>query len=230
MRLQFQKIGDFFEVFGDGAHVVGKALDIAVTKTRDGRSAVGLPAHSAFRYMDELAKAGHEVEADGFEPTAPSFPKFDSYVSHGDTVTIEHAGFTFTARIEHDPHHGAPWAEEDGHGPVTEWVSRAKNAGELVLSKEGRSCRYYDFAEACRIALRDGWGSREPIEGETAKQRASRAARGDFEILKAWANDEWRYVGVVLQVSRAGIVLDEHAASLWGIEANYPGSDNSYLS
>ena len=24
-------------------------------------------------------------------------------------------------------------------------------------------------------------------------------------------------------------ILDAHAASLWGVEANYPGSDNAYL-
>jgi len=45
----------------------------------------------------------------------------------------------------------------------------------------------------------------------------------------AWFADEWFYVGVVLSVSRAGVVLDKHAASLWGIECNYPGGDNSYL-
>ncbi|MEO5342210.1 MAG: hypothetical protein H7842_02530 [Gammaproteobacteria bacterium SHHR-1] len=46
----------------------------------------------------------------------------------------------------------------------------------------------------------------------------------------AWENDDWFYCGVVLSVSVAGVVLDKHAASLWGIECNYPGSDNSYLS
>ena len=51
----------------------------------------------------------------------------------------------------------------------------------------------------------------------------------DFEALRAWCADEWFYCGVVLSVSRAGIMLDEHAASLWGIEANHPGSDNTYL-
>lgn len=39
---------------------------------------------------------------------------------------------------------------------------------------------------------------------------------------KAWQNDEWFYCGVSLSVSRAGIELAEHAASLWGIECNYP--------
>jgi hypothetical protein len=46
---------------------------------------------------------------------------------------------------------------------------------------------------------------------------------------QAWLDNEWHYCGVVLSVTRAGIMLAEHAASLWGIECNYPGSDNSYL-
>ncbi|MGB3456538.1 MAG: hypothetical protein WBG08_11445 [Litorimonas sp.] len=48
-------------------------------------------------------------------------------------------------------------------------------------------------------------------------------------IIEAWRKDEWFYCGLVLTVSRDGVTLDDHAASLWGIEANYPGSDNAYL-
>lgn len=50
-----------------------------------------------------------------------------------------------------------------------------------------------------------------------------------LENRKAWFNNEWWYGGVVLSISKAGVVLDEHAESLWGIEINYPGSDNNYL-
>ena len=46
---------------------------------------------------------------------------------------------------------------------------------------------------------------------------------------EAWLNDEWFYCGIILDVSRNGVPVETHAASLWGIEANYPGSDNSYL-
>lgn len=46
---------------------------------------------------------------------------------------------------------------------------------------------------------------------------------------EAWFNDEWFYCGIVLEVSKAGITLEDHAASLWGIECNYPVTDNSYL-
>lgn len=50
------------------------------------------------------------------------------------------------------------------------------------------------------------------------------------EEIQAWKNDEWFYVGVVLSVSYNGIKLEDHAASLWGIDCNFPGGTNAYLS
>jgi hypothetical protein len=50
-----------------------------------------------------------------------------------------------------------------------------------------------------------------------------------LEARQAWENDEWFYCGVVLSVQKGDIVLQDHAVSLWRIEANYPGSDNAYL-
>ena len=49
------------------------------------------------------------------------------------------------------------------------------------------------------------------------------------EHIAAWKNDEWFYCGIALEVWRHGVCLDEYAASLWGIEANFPGTNNSYL-
>jgi len=48
-------------------------------------------------------------------------------------------------------------------------------------------------------------------------------------VMDAWEADEWFYCGIVIRVARAGVTLDDYAASLWGIEANYPDSDNAYL-
>lgn len=47
--------------------------------------------------------------------------------------------------------------------------------------------------------------------------------------IKQWMNDEWFFVGVVLSVSKGGILIDKHAASLWGIECNYNKKGNKYL-
>lgn len=46
---------------------------------------------------------------------------------------------------------------------------------------------------------------------------------------KAYHQGEWGYCGIVLSVSYRGVELSDHAASLWGIEYNYPDSDNAYL-
>lgn len=50
-----------------------------------------------------------------------------------------------------------------------------------------------------------------------------------LEHIKAWESDKWFFAGVVLSVSIDGYVLDDHAASIWGIECNFPGSDNVHL-
>jgi hypothetical protein len=69
--------------------------------------------------------------------------------------------------------------------------------------------------------------SEEIFGTETVESRAqfeqALAARN------AWLADEWHYCGVVLSVERNGVMLDQHAASLWGVECNYPVGDNSYL-
>lgn len=145
--------------------------------------------------------------------------KFGSYVCDGDSITASVKGYDVTARIVRDEDMGPPWKEHDGHGPVSDWTSRAKRAGELVLNEDRGSRRYYDFAEAVKIAKRDGWGPGAPHE----------AARKDFEAMRAWCNDEWWWVGIVLSVSRNGVELSDHAASLWGIDANHPQGNNDYL-
>ena len=51
----------------------------------------------------------------------------------------------------------------------------------------------------------------------------------DYASESAWQNGDWFYCGIVLSVSRKGVLIDEHAASVWGVEANFPGGNNSYL-
>lgn len=46
---------------------------------------------------------------------------------------------------------------------------------------------------------------------------------------QAWINDEWFYCGIVLSVSSCGVVLCDGIVSTWGVEANYPGSNNNHL-
>jgi hypothetical protein len=65
--------------------------------------------------------------------------------------------------------------------------------------------------------------------GNNFRERFAQAQARAEAVMEAWRKDEWFYCGIVLSVSFEGVVLDDHAASLWGIEANYPDSDNSYL-
>jgi len=143
----------------------------------------------------------------------------------GETCTIERDGFTVTATIHHDPDHGAPWDEEDGHGPVTDWRPYGDNQyptkapGERVLVRDRRSARFYDFAAAVRTAKAEGWDA-PPFGEGTPGQRAARAAEADFKHLRAWCNDEWYYIGVAVTVSRDGVDLTgKYDHAIWGTES-----------
>jgi hypothetical protein len=46
--------------------------------------------------------------------------------------------------------------------------------------------------------------------------------------IECWKNDEWCYVGVVIDVAINDVLITKHAASLWGIDCNF-GKDNTYL-
>ena len=142
---------------------------------------------------------------------------------------------TFKVEIEYDADHGAPWENEDGHGPVSGWTTRDKRPGELVLSSHGRNARiYYDFAEACRIALADCWGIPEARlagwteragQAPTKRQIAAAAAMTDYDHLRRWCADEWQYVGVIVTLLDDEGEETEVSDSLWGIE----DSDTDYL-
>jgi len=65
--------------------------------------------------------------------------------------------------------------------------------------------------------------------GPNHRQRFAEAQARAEAVMEAWRKDEWFYCGIVLSVWLDDVRLADHAASLWGVEANYPGSDNAYL-
>ena len=140
----------------------------------------------------------------------------------GGSETFELCGQVFRVTILHDEHADAPWDAEDGHGEVSEWTTRDKLPGELVLADERGRKRYYDFAGACKIARRDGWNA-APFAApgtETKRQQAARAAMADFEYLRGYCNDDWTYCTVAV------VALDDDGEpatdtdSVSGIESN----------
>lgn len=130
-----------------------------------------------------------------------------------DETEYEHNGHTITIKWYHDEDHGTPWEEEDGHGPVSEWTRRDKQPGERVLCEDHGNVRYYDFAEAVKIAKRDGWDAK-PYGTGTAKQRTTRAVEADFDHLRGWCNDAWHYAGYNVTIDGM-----EYHESLWGIDS-----------
>jgi hypothetical protein len=49
------------------------------------------------------------------------------------------------------------------------------------------------------------------------------------KVMDAWTKDEWWYVGVVVTVTASVDGVELARESIWGVECNYPGSDNVYL-
>lgn len=164
-------------------------------------------------YADWLEEQGKENEAKWQRNLAALGGGFTDL---DEPVKVD--GFTITARLENDDDNEPPWSMCDGHGPVSEWTRRDKLPGERVLCEDHGSKRYYDFQAAVKEARKDGWDA-PPYKTGTKGQQAVRAVEADFEYLRRWCNGDWRYVGVVLSVSRNGFELDRHAASLWGIES-----------
>ena len=127
--------------------------------------------------------------------------------------------YTVLVKIIPDEEGRAPWEQGDGHGIVSDWTDREKNPGELVLSSDRNSRRYYDVDASMVIALRDNWGvSVAESVNLTDKQIAEKAVGADYEYLRSWCNGEWRYVGVLVEILVHEITIV--SASLWGIESN----------
>lgn len=86
---------------------------------------------------------------------------------------------------------------------------------------------------------KDGfWPSLNPKEagwiGPKSPATLARHMARARAVMDAWRNGQWFWCGIVLSVSRNGVEIDDSAASLWGIECNYPvfrkrDRANSYL-
>jgi hypothetical protein len=135
-------------------------------------------------------------------------------MDHIEQTIEEHSGHSLSVTFHYVLDSEAPWKSEDGHGPVSEWTSRDKRAGEKVLFVDGRQKLYYDYAEAIKIAKRDGWDS-PPYKTGTKAQQAERAVNANFEYLRRWCStQDWYYVGRIVSVD--GNEID----ACWGHESD----------
>jgi hypothetical protein len=145
--------------------------------------------------------------------TMNDIPAYGDY-DNGERINLTRGAYAIIKVIP-DEDMGPPWKEHDGHGPVSGWENRDKKPGELILNENRGSKRFYDFAEAVKIAKRDGWDTK-PYGTGTKGERAHRAAMADYESLRGWCNDDWHWIGVVVTLCTPEGEFD---ASLWGIES-----------
>ena len=133
------------------------------------------------------------------------------------STTYQHNGHDILIEWFADPFMGPPWDEHDGHGPVSEWTTRDKRPGERPICSDRCSKRYYDFAEAVKIARRDGWDA-PPYKTGTKGEQAVRAVAADYEYLKRWCDDDWHWCGYKLCVEAM-----DYRDACWGIESDSIG-------
>ena len=134
------------------------------------------------------------------------------------TETRESGTMSFRIEWVYDHDSDAPWDREDGHGPVSDWEHRSKRPGEMILNSNRGSHRFYDFAEAVKLARKDGWNT-APYDWPSKGAQAHAAALADFDYLRRFCNDQWHYCGIVVTLLDADGDPDSVDASLWGIES-----------
>ncbi len=150
-------------------------------------------------------------------------------MNDGDTFSIDDApGYTFKLRVESDEDAGPPWERSersDGHGPVRSIRTPygmhhqdLKRPGERVMGNGRGDYWLYDWQKACQLAREDGWNA-EPYD---APNRIERAVQADFDFLRRWLRDDWRYVGVCVQLldDEGEPTTERYEYALWGIESD----------
>jgi hypothetical protein len=136
------------------------------------------------------------------------------------TETISSAkGNKFKMELAYDDIGGMPWGEDVRYGRVSEWTTRDKRPGEVLLCIDGRSKRYYDMQGAVKLARRE-WVSKD--SENTLGQNAVKAAQADFEHLRAWCDGNWWYACLhVVMLDDEGEELDGYDEYLGGVEDGY---------
>lgn len=141
------------------------------------------------------------------------------------TIEKQHNGYKIKIETHADEDMREPWNEHDGHGIVSDWETRDKRPGELILNSDRHSKRFYDVTATLERARKDGWGlspeSKAALAAKlgrqpTAKEVTAEAVRQDYEHLRGWCNDEWQWLGYTTQIETPdGETID--GASVWGM-------------
>jgi len=131
------------------------------------------------------------------------------------------SGQRFRIEYHYDHDMGPPWEACDGHGFVSDWESRDKQPGELILKEDSRgNRRFYDFQASVRKARDEDWNCASVLPKRERGQAIVDAVRADYKYLRDWCNDEWHYMGIaVFPLTVDGDELRSKEQSAWGIES-----------
>lgn len=161
----------------------------------------------------------------------------DRSVYAGESFDFEHRGRMFRASIEFDDSSGAPWEQGDGFAPIERkphgygaQYGAAKRPGELVIHDGGRNGYAYvvDIPDAIAIARRDAWGISQELRTAfeskhgrppTPREVARLAIDENIAFCRGWCEDDWQFIGVIVQmIGRDGEPVGD-SESLWGVES-----------
>lgn len=148
-------------------------------------------------------------------------------MNHFNEETLPQCGVTVRIRYFQDTDSGAPWTENDCHGPVREvfctYGYPGKLPGEVILHSDRGNYWLYDVQAAVKQAKAEGWGCKNQTDAMTRNEVAAAAVKQDMQFLQGWLKDDWFYVGVVCTVMEEdedGEVYETcYEESCWGYES-----------
>jgi len=112
---------------------------------------------------------------------------------------------------------------------------------DYVYDKDSVKCEVDGFTCYATLYLDDSdmrpderdegfWPSQKPNDTGYCPYNFDEAMARAKMVMAAWENDEWHYYGVAVTVFKNGVQLTPtYAHSVWGIEGNYPDSNNDYF-
>lgn len=165
-----------------------------------------------------------------------SFTASAEIVSLGkDRVTVKFKDGT-TKRVAYSRIQAAP--EKKFTGFTQGFDKFACDGDSITCIEDGFDCKAtieHDDDTTPPDQRQDGfWPSINPLDagyiGDDSEAHLAEAQATAEETMRAWKNDEWWYVGIVVTVSKGGVRLTrDYSNALWGIDCNRPEGDNSYL-
>lgn len=117
--------------------------------------------------------------------------------SHDLHHEFEQEGFHFKVYLPYDDSGGAPWEDDCIYdGVVSDWKRDThygryprKASHERILCRDSYSYRTFDVRQFIKVAVSHG----------CTPQQAHEQAESCFQRLRRWCDDQWHYIGVVVE-------------------------------